>query len=177
MARSRPRFGLLEVALLVSIGATLLAVFIPTFARRVRTNKILEASMLLRDMRARAASYYATEWPQGQRCLPQRAGPTPAAPTVDAEPVDFHAPGALGHETWEALGFQPARPVRYSYRYTPTDTGCELGGETRDGVVVFSAEGDLDADDVRSRFELHATPQLDGTLAPDGVLRVHRRIE
>ncbi|MEM7137316.1 MAG: hypothetical protein AAF500_12090 [Myxococcota bacterium] len=161
----------------MSIGATLLAVFIPTFAQRVRTNKILEASMLLHDMRARAASYYAAEWPEGRRCLPSGAGPTPAAPTVDAEPVDFQAPGVLGHATWEALGFQPERPVRYSYRYTPTDDGCELGGEARDGVVVFSAEGDLDADDVRSRFELRATPRVDGTLEPDGVLRVHRRIE
>lgn len=170
--------SLVEAALIVCIVGIVLAVFVPTFVRRVHTNKILEASELLQDLSARTASYYATTWSDGnRRCLPPAAGPTPTIPTEDAEPVDFFDPAAVGHSTWEALGFQPDRPIRYSYRYEPSDSGCGLGGEGHDGTVTWSAEGDLDQDSVRSRFEMRATPTLDGALAPEGVLEVYRRVE
>ncbi|MEM9729441.1 MAG: hypothetical protein AAF997_12705 [Myxococcota bacterium] len=175
MARSRPRLSLLEAALLLCIVGIVLAVFIPTFARRVRTNKVLEASEVLQELSQRTASYYAADWNADRRhCLPPSAGPTPKVPTVEAEEVDFFSPEALGHTTWEALEFQPERPVRYSYRFTPSESGCDLGAESR---VVWSAEGDLDGDGVRSVFERHATPMPDGTLQTNGTLRVHRRVE
>jgi hypothetical protein len=169
--------SLIEAALLLCLIGIVLAVFVPTFLRRVRTNKISEASELLQEMSDRAAAYYATAWDTGKRfCLPERAGPTPAEPTVDLAEVDFSTDEQAGHTSWESLGFQPARPIRYSYSYTPSHEGCDLI-EARELVSAsFRAEGDLDGDGVRSTFERRATFDADG-LKPAVTLNVHRRVE
>ncbi len=167
---------MIEAGLLLCLVSIVLAVFVPTFLRRVRTNKINEAAELLQDMSAGAAAYYATSWGDGKRhCLPPAAGPTPSEPTVDSREVDFVKDPA-GGDTWRALGFQPDRPVRYSYSYLPSRDGCALTGGTEPGTVIFRAEGDLDGDLVRSRFERQATVEANGLSAPD-TLRVHQRIE
>lgn len=160
---------------IVGIG---LAIFIPTFTSRVKTNKIIEASELLQELSDRAAAYYGTSWDGGlRRCLPPGAGPTPTEPTIEPDAVDFFAATARGHDNWKALGFQPDRAIRYSYRYMPSAAGCDLGGEGKDGPVTFRAEGDLEGDGVRSRFERQALPTLDGTLQPIDGLHVHQRVE
>jgi type II secretory pathway pseudopilin PulG len=168
---------LIEVALLLCLIGIVLAVFVPTFLRRVRTNKITEASELLQEMSDRTAAYYATSWGTGKRyCLPPNAGPTPAEPTVESTDVDFFAVEHAGHTTWEALGFQPDHPVRYSYSYTPSRDGCDLIGSGDPESVSFRAEGDLDGDGVRSTFERRATLESDG-FEPADTLRVHQRTE
>jgi len=165
------------VGLVLCIIGIVLAVFVPTFVRRVRINKISEASELLQEMSDRAAAYYATSWANGKRfCLPQGAGPTPAEPTVDSATVDFAAEEHSGHENWQALGFQPDRPVRYSYSFLPSRHGCDLVADGDGGSVSFRAEGDLDGDGVRSVFERRAA--IDGTgLRQADTLHIHRRIE
>lgn len=151
--------------------------FIPTFLRRVRINKISEASELLQEMSERTAAYYATSWDAGKRfCLPERAGPTPAEPTVDSAEVDFSADSEAGHASWESLAFQPARPIRYSYSYTPSHQGCNLIDAGERLSASFRAEGDLDGDGVRSTFERRATFDADG-LKPAVTLDVHQRVE
>jgi type II secretory pathway pseudopilin PulG len=168
---------MIEVGLVLCIVGIVLAVFVPTFVRRVRINKISEASELLQAMSDRASAYYATTWANEMRfCLPEGAGPTPTVPTVDSATVDFAAEEHGGHETWEALGFQPDRPVRYSYSFLPSRHGCDLVGDGEGGSVAFRAEGDLDGDGVRSVFERRAT--IDGAgLKPAGTLHIHRRVE
>jgi hypothetical protein len=168
---------LIEAALLLCLAGIVLAVFVPTFLRRVRSNKISEASELLQEMSDRAAAYYATSWATGKRfCLPQSAGPTPAAPTVELTEVDFSAEEHSGHASWEALGFQPDRPVRYSYSYAPSHHGCDLIADGEPRVVSFRAEGDLDGDGVRSIFERRATIDAKG-LKPADTLHVYQRVE
>lgn len=165
------------MALLLCLAGVVLAVFVPTFLRRVRTNKINEASELLQELSDQTTAYYATSWDTGKRhCLPPSAGPTPAVPTVDSAEVDFFAEDQPGHATWEALGFQPERPIRYSYSYTPSRAGCGLIGRDASGTVSFRAEGDLDGDGVRSIFERRAIIQTDG-LQPADALHVYQRIE
>ncbi|MGB3049548.1 MAG: type II secretion system protein [Polyangiales bacterium] len=169
--------SLIEVGLVLCIFGIVLAVFVPTFVRRVRINKISEASELLQEMSDRASAYYATSWANGKRfCLPPSAGPTPTVPTADSAQVDFAAEEQSGHESWEALGFQPDRPVRYSYSFLPGQHGCDLvdAGDLRS--VSFRAEGDLDGDGVRSIFERRS--RIDGTgLTPADTLHIHRRVE
>ena len=178
MGRARPSLSLLEAAVLAGVVGTALAIFVPTFVERVRTNKIVEASTLLQELSHRAATYYGTTWESGRtRCLPPEAGPTPLEPTVDAESVDFFSPEATGYESWEALGFQPSHPIRYSYQYIPADTGCNLGGEGKDGPITFRAEGDLDGDGVPSRLERQMQPTLEGTLEPIEWPHVFQRVE
>jgi type II secretory pathway pseudopilin PulG len=177
LPRGRPKLSLLEAALVLSLIGIVLAIFVPTFCRRLRTSKIDEASELLEEMSARAAAYYATRWADGRsRCLPPAAGPTPPEPLVDAEQIDFHAPEARGHETWKALGFQPDHPTRYSYAFTPTKHGCDLIGTEHVGTVSFRAVGDLDGDGVRSTFERRATLGPNGWEQAD-MLHVQQRIE
>lgn len=178
MSRGRPTLSLLEAALLLCILGTVVVVFVPTFMDRVRTNKITEASELLQELSDRTAAYYGTSWDGGfERCLPAAAGPTPVEPTIDPEIVDFASPSSVGHGSWQALGFQPDHAIRYSYRYVPSEAGCDLGGEGKDGPVAFGAEGDLEGDGVRSRFERQAIPTLDGMLRPVEGLHVHQRVE
>jgi len=168
---------LIEAALLLCLTGIVLAVFVPTFLSRVRTNKVNEAAELLQEMSDRAAAYYATSWDTGKRyCLPPSAGPTPATPTVELAEVDFFADGQSGHASWEALGFQPGRPVRFSYSYTPSHDGCELIGGDELVSVTFRAEGDLDGDLVPSTFERRATLDAEG-LKPADALHVHQRTE
>ncbi|MBW1875455.1 MAG: hypothetical protein JRG67_08805 [Deltaproteobacteria bacterium] len=169
--------SLIEAALLLCLTGIVLAVFVPTFLSRVRTNKVNEAAELLQEMSDRAAAYYATSWDTGKRhCLPPSAGPTPATPTVELAEVDFFADGQSGHASWEALGFQPGRPVRFSYSYTPSHDGCELIGGDELVSVTFRAEGDLDGDLVPSTFERRATLDAEG-LKPADALHVHQRTE
>jgi len=169
--------SLIEAALVLCLIGTLLAVFVPTFARRVRANKISEASELLREMSDRAAAYYATSWDASRsHCLPPKAGPTPALPSIDPIEVDFFADEQTGHATWEALGFQPDRPIRYSYSYTPSHEGCDLIGGKEPGTVTFRAEGDLDGDGVRSIFELRSALDATGLHQADA-LHVYQRVE
>jgi type II secretory pathway pseudopilin PulG len=169
--------SLIELGLLLCIFGIVLAVFVPTFVRRVRVNKISEASELLQEMSGRAAAYYATAWASGNRfCLPPGAGPTPSLPTVDSADVVFADEAQTGHQSWEALGFQPDRPVRYSYSFSPGQHGCDLVGAGELRWVSFRAEGDLDGDGVRSVFERRAT--IDGNgLRPAETLHVYRRVE
>ena len=177
MARPRPRLSLIEVALLLCLLGIVLAIFVPTFLRRVRTNKISEAAELLQVMSPRASAYYDTSWSSLQHhCLPPGAGPTPEAPTVDSQDVDFFSPEATGHATWEALDFQPEHPVRFSYRYVPERDGCGLSAASEPSSVIFRAEGDLDGDGVHSTFERRATVDNDG-LTPTDALLVHQRTE
>ena len=169
--------SLIEAALLLCLLGIVLAVFVPTFLRRVRSNKISEASELLQEMSDRAAAYYATSWTTGERfCLPQSAGPTPAAPSVDLVEVDFTAEEHSGHATWEAIGFQPDRPVRYSYSFAPSHHGCDLIATGDPRSVSFRAEGDLDGDGVHSVFERRATIGAEGW-KPADALHVHQRVE
>lgn len=177
MSRSGPRLSLIEAALLLCVVGIVLVVFVPTFLRRVRTNKINEAAELLQEMSDRAAAYYATPWDDAKRfCLPGRAGPSPEAPAMDLQELDFSAEEQLGHESWAALGFQPSRPVRYSYSYTPSHDGCGLNTLDETVSVTFRADGDLDGDGVNSRFERRATIDRDG-FRPGVALQVHRRVE
>lgn len=168
---------MIEAGLLLSLVAVVLAVFVPTFVRRVRTNKISEAAELLQTMSRGANAYYDTSWSSlVRRCLPPSAGPTPEAPTIEAEDVDFFSSDAVGAESWKALGFQPGRPIRFSYRYLSSADGCALPDSGDAVSLVFRAEGDLDGDGVRSTFERTATID-EGGFAQGQALIVHQRTE
>jgi hypothetical protein len=171
---------LVEACAVVCVAGVFLAVFVPTFARELRTSKTSEAPELLRELHVRSASYFATTRRDGERrrrrCLPEAAGPAPEAPRVDAAPFAFTAEGAPGESTWSALGFAPERPVRYAYTYAPAAAGCDLASDGRAPALALRAEGDLDGDGRRSRYERRAVVRGDA-LEPFGVLLVHDRLE
>lgn len=166
---------MIEAALLLCLIAVVLSIFIPSFVRRIRTNKLSEATEMLEEMSRRTRAYYETSWSTDARdCLPPAAGPTPSAPAVEPSLVDFHAEDIPGHVTWQALSFQPQRPVRFSYSFLPSREGCRLGAI--ESAVTFRAQGDLDGDGVLSTFELRAAVGPEGFTPADALL-VHRRTE
>jgi hypothetical protein len=171
---------LVEACAVVCVVGVLLAVFVPTFVRQVRTSKTSEAPELLRELHVRAASYFTTPRLVGERrrrrCLPEPAGPAPEVPRVDALPHAFTVQGAPGAATWAALAFEPERPIRYAYTFAPTTAGCDLASDGRTPVLSLRAEGDLDGDGRRGRYERRAVIRGD-VLEPTGVLIVHAPLE
>lgn len=186
-ARSRRQlegFTLVELAALVCLVGIVLAVFIPTFVRELRTSKTSEATDNLRILHQRAAAYFVErhrpeegEGPTQTRCLPPTAGPAPRVPTEDAHEVDFQSDDTPGHVTWRALGFAPDLPVRYSYTFEPTAPGCGLRSPENTYLLTIRAEGDLDDDGERSIFERRARATDDGELVPSDVLYIRDRVE
>jgi Tfp pilus assembly protein PilE len=173
--RRRAELGLslVEVALLISLAGILLAGGIPSFVRALHTSKMSEAPAELQRIYDATAAYYA----KPPHCLPEGAGPTPAAPTQQPIAVRFAEPEAAGSSTWQALGFEPSRPIRYRYTLAIPSAGCQQMRDSRDQFVVsVRAEGDLDGDGVLSLFERNARMR-DGQLELDRLLVMRDAVE
>ncbi len=171
-----------EAAAIVCIVGAALAVFIPTFLRELRTSKTSEAAEHLELLYQRSAAYFAARRHEGDgptqtQCLPATAGPTPRTPTEDPEEVDFQSDETPGHETWKALDFEPRIPIRYSYTFEPTASGCGLRSPDGTYLLTLRAEGDLDGDGERSTFERRARANDQGELEPSDILYVRDRAE
>jgi hypothetical protein len=178
---------LLETATVVSLIGMVLAVALPTLERTIRVSKVAEAPEQLESLYRAVAAYYAeprTREPDDRasvrhasaerHCLPPPAGPTPETPSAEPLAVDFAAAEVAGKDSWSALGFAPAMPLRYRYTFAPSSSGCDLpSGAT----LILRAEGDLDGDGVYSRFERRAQLNADGTITPEPVLHIQDRIE
>lgn len=173
---------MVEVAAIVCVVGVVLAVFIPTFLRELRTSKTSEAAEHLELLYQRSAAYFVARRPQAEgpartACLPPTAGPTPRAPTEDPEEVDFQSDDTPGHETWRALEFEPRIPIRFSYTFEPTASGCGLRSPEGTYLLTLRAEGDLDGDGERSVFERRARANDEGELEPTDILYVRDRAE
>ncbi|MFK7989344.1 MAG: Tfp pilus assembly protein FimT/FimU [Sandaracinaceae bacterium] len=173
---------MVEAAAVVCIAGVVLAVFIPTFARELRTSKTSEAAEHLELLYQRSAAYFSMSHDReddvaGTRCLPPTAGPTPRIPTVEPELVAFMDEAVPGHATWQALRFQPPIEIRYSYTFEPTASGCGLRSPEGTYLLTLRAEGDLDADGERSVFERRITATERGELVPFGVMYIRDRVE
>ena len=151
--------------------------FVPTFLDRLRTNRIAEAPELLDQLFRRTAAYYDVQWSGQTHCLPAAAGPTPSEPSPRPQTVDFTSEEAIGHASWSALGFQPRRPIRFSYRFTPYRDGCDLKGLGEQAAITFSAVGDLDGDQIYSRFDRTAAIDSAEGVISIGALQVYQRVE
>lgn len=174
-------FTLIESALVLSLTGIMLAAFLPTFLRHVRTSKLTEATAQLASLHAHASAYYGRA--QGSvgssvppPCLPASAGPYPPAPSPSPVMIDFAA-DATGAPTWSALGQITPAPLRYAYEVEVLEPGCRA--RTPGAVAVwFRAHGDLDGDGEPSLLERAAAPSRDGAaLVPVGPLRILARTE
>jgi type II secretory pathway pseudopilin PulG len=180
---SQQGVSLLETAVILSVSGILLASFMPTFLAHVRLSKIAEAAEQLERLHRGAASYYALDHQVGGRtlrgCLPVSTGATPLQPSMDPVPVDFAASDTPGRATWAALGLHEVEFLRYSYAVEVPQPGCAPREVVRGApVITFRAEGDLDADGVKSLLERAATLSPDQReLVPIPPLRVERRVE
>jgi hypothetical protein len=148
-ARSRSRWRNLtavEVCAAISLGASLLAVAIPTFAREVHRSRFVEAVDGLNRIGASAVAY-AADRPVAQ-AFPPTAALTPAAPPrglCEADPA-----GTWDGPTWAALAFQPAPPgAPHCFAF-----GFDSALSPARSSFRAHAHGDLDGDGVQSSFEI-----------------------
>lgn len=137
---------------------------------------------MLQQMHLGASAYFASrqvvEGVEHRRCLPAAAGPTPSRPRVEARAVDFFDDESPDAPTWRVLSFRSERPRRFSYRFVPVESGCDLRTPERTFIVSYRAEGDLDGDGARSLFERRdATSNTEDVLEPVGILFVRDRLE
>lgn len=174
--RSQEGVTLVEAALLTSIVGIALAIFVPTFVHELHTSKVGEAADVLGEVAARAQAYYEARHPGGRRCLPGPAGPTPREVSSAPTSIDFREEGVAGRGAWAAIGFQPERPLRYSYALRSA-AGCGLRPESGEVLFQVRALGDLDDDGTRSTFEQSYGLDEAGQVQPLDVFHVTDRIE
>lgn len=160
---------------MISLAGVLLAAFVPTFLKHLRTSKIAEATERLASLHAHAAAYYALQREPTGPCLPPSAGPYPSTPSPEPRLVDFTA-DETGAESWRALGLSTPEPLRYSYELDVPQPGCR---ERVVGLpaITFRAHGDLDGDGEPSLLERSAAPNAERLLVPHGPLRIVARTE
>lgn len=167
----------METAIVVCVVGSVLAIFVPTFVEHLRTSKVDEPPLLLEELFERTKAYYEDRH-DGQRwCLPAQAGPAPSLSSTEPAPHDFTGAGEPGRATFEAIGFETDRPIRYRYELIPRRAAC--GVDLEPGHILFTvrATGDLDGDGVESSYERRATVDDDGRVIPSGILYIDHPIE
>lgn len=136
----------------LAIGLSVLAVFVPAFARNLRVSRLSEAMDGLQHI-SRQATLIA------QSRQPKDAYP-PSVELTPAEVPQGHAvtdkADAWQSQTWRELAFAPAQPHRFSFAF-----------ESKNALEVATfraiARGDLDGDAVTSRFEITGEYKLGQT--------------
>lgn len=125
------------------------AVAIPAFMKFVRRSKGVEATMNVRQLADRLAALPAEDWAR----LPD-ADWTPSS-SACGQPGNKFQPDASAwqREPWKTLGFTIETPHYYQYRVAREAQG-----------FVVEARGDLDCDNLYSRFARHVTPAAAGPL-------------
>ena len=155
--RSRAGFTLIEMMFVVSILGILSALAIPAFASMIARSKTSEVGGNLSSMYKLAASYYASERSnQGSttsvagHCTVDDAMPSPATPHKFKQSFAADA-------SFRELGFTISDMVYFQYGLATLNgvSSCEHAANSS-GLYTFFAHGDLDADGIRSTFELAA---------------------
>jgi hypothetical protein len=146
-SRSRGRaFSPVELAIGFALVGSLLAVFVPAFARNVHASRFVEPVQGITQI-AQAAVAYAQAHPVAQG-FPPSVALTPAVPPrgrCEADP-----PEMWNRPTWLALGFAPAPPGEpHCFAF-----GFESALSAARSTFRAHAHGDLDGDGLTSTFEV-----------------------
>ena len=142
--------------LLVCGGGVAFGVAAPPFRSYTRRALSAEASANVRAMVTGAVAYA-----EEHGTFPPAVPRTPALPST--EPRAWPADASPG---WDALGFRPSDPIRYSYEFAILPNG----------ECAARAYGDLDGNGVESLFEI-ACGMADGVPTRAPGIYVERELE
>jgi hypothetical protein len=142
-------FTVLQAAIGVSLIGSILAVFVPTFAKNLRISRLVEPMDGLAKIGSRATLLAASR------------GVASAYPaSVELTPSDVPRGRAVEdagdvwlHPTWRELEFAPSQPHFFSFQFDSKN------GAKRSRFTA-RALGDLDGDGIFSQFELSGEFEL-----------------
>ena len=135
----------MELAAIIAVGGSLLAVAVPSFVRNLSFSKLSEPIDGLDRMVTNAVAYA-----EGR---PQNISFPPSAPLTPAEVPRGEAaadpPNAWEHLTWKCLDFGFEAEHHFAFKF-------DSALDAQSGVMRFvaTAHGDLDGDGVLSTFEV-----------------------
>ena len=163
----RPRSAA-ELAAIIAVGGSVLAVAVPAFLRNLSFSKLSEPIEGLDRLVTNAVSY--------ANGRPQNISFPPAAPLTPAEVPRGTAaedpPGAWEHLTWKSLDFGFDAPHHFAFKF-------DSALDPSTGVMRFvaTAHGDLDGDGVLSTFEVRGerVPGQEARVLPG--MFVDRKVE
>lgn len=142
--------SLLELALLVVIGGSVLAVMVPAFFNSLHASRLSEAVQGVQAIGAGAVAY--AERKPLPEAFPPAAPLTPAEVPRGRRVAD--APGTWDHLTWAALGFSIPYEHYFSFSF-------ESANSSDLASFLAQAHGDLDGDGERSTFEVRGQTTID----------------
>jgi hypothetical protein len=155
----------LEVAFIIAIGGSVLAVAVPTFLHELQASRLTEAVDGVRKI-ATGAVVYADGKPLPM-AFPPPAPLTPASIPRGDRVVD--PDGTWDHLTWASLGFSINHAHYFSFAFDSTNGPAQSS-------FVARAHGDLDGDGERSTFEMRGEATVQGAQVLPGLL-VDREVE
>lgn len=135
--------GLVPAVAFLAVLLSVLAVFVPAFARNLRVSRLTEAMDSLAHISKQATLIAASRKPGD--AYPPSAGLTPAE--VPQAQAVTDKPEIWQHPTWLELAFVPEQPHRFSFEF-------ESANAPAGATFTARAKGDLDGDAILSQFEI-----------------------
>lgn len=162
------RVTIVQLAIGVGIGGTLLCIAVPAFVEHMRASKLSEPVANLRTIVDGAIVYGSKH--DGETSLPPSVELTPKEVPKGAAVLD--PKGTWDHLTWRALGFSITEAHAFSYVYTRTYD--PIAGRTSFEVT---AHGDLDGDGALSTFSVFGEKERGGSTRALPGMYVDREVE
>jgi hypothetical protein len=196
--------SIVEVAALIAVGGSVLAVMLPTFVENLHASRLTEPLDTLNRLATRATALAAGR--PAEAAYPESTGLTPSQ--VPRGELVTDPPGTWEHPTWKRLGIAFDVPHAFSFEFdshnaagaggegdagaapsagaiaptaaplpgvAPAPAGS-AGGETDRATFRAVAHGDLDGDGSLSTFEIRGESR-DGSEPVVSALTMSREVE
>jgi hypothetical protein len=155
-----------ELALVLSIGGSVIAASAPTFVRELQASRMSEAIDGLTSIGAGALAHA-----HGKELAASFPPPAPLTPAEVPRGVAVQDPSDLWDTpTWKALDFRFNRPHRYAFKFDVVPDPTRIWFQA-------TAHGDLNGDGISSTFVLSGERRADGDAVVLPGIHIDREVE